>query len=135
MATTGDDDRGDPAWVDEDAGPLVRSYTLTRGRTTGTRYDLSALVSVRRGVHLSPSLRLGPEHLRILDLCAARPLALAELSAVLGWPLTAIRVLVDDLGERQLATVTDPSATAAPGTTGRFSRRTLEQILDGLTRL
>lgn len=120
----------DDEWVDEAAGPLVRSYTITGGRTHGTKYDLSALVSARAGANPSLLRRLGPEHQRILGLCADRPLALAELSGNLDLPLTTIRVLVDDLREQHLVSVTDSSAEV-----GRFNRPTLEKILNGLARL
>ena len=43
----------DSEWLDQDAGPVVRPYALTGGRTrpVGERFDLLALVTRGRGVH------------------------------------------------------------------------------------
>src|SRR6266487_446858 len=60
-------------WLDEEAGPVVRPYALTRGRTrpTGETLDLIALVTAIRGVEVDP-VGLDPEHLALLR-CAGCP--------------------------------------------------------------
>jgi hypothetical protein len=57
-------------WLDEEAGPVVRPYALTRGRTrpTGEALDLIALVTAVRGVEVNP-MGLDPEHLALLRMC------------------------------------------------------------------
>lgn len=121
-------------WVDAAAGPIVRSFTATGGRTTRTRRDVAALV-VTRATQFSSRAALGPEPLRILELCAQRPLAVAELSAVLGLPLNAIHVLLDDLLDRDLVSIMDTAHTAGRAGSARLERQVLQRVLDGLARL
>jgi len=117
-------------WVDEHAGPVVRPYAMTRGRTrpvTG-RFDLVSLVTA---THLLPTrdLGLGPEHLAIVRLCH-RPLSVAELAAYLDLPLGTIRVMLGDLLERGLVLVREP---AAAGALPHIS--IIEAAIDGLRAL
>src|SRR6266516_299344 len=68
-------------WLDEEAGPVVRPYALTRGRTrpTGETLDLIALVTAIRGVEVDP-VGLDPEHLALLAMCRL-PASVADLAA------------------------------------------------------
>src|SRR5699024_12264887 len=87
---------GDPAG-DSPAGPLVRPYTMTRGRTRprdGTaRLDMITIVMA---AHDPGSGSWEPEQEAILRLCR-RPMSVGELSARLDLPLAVVKVLLRDL--------------------------------------
>ncbi|MFI6843887.1 DUF742 domain-containing protein [Kitasatospora sp. NPDC050467] len=90
-------------WYDDEAGPLVRPYAMTRGRTrpTGREFDLIALV-VSDVPHPAdfpdaPDAPVGPEQGLILDLCRGNALSVAEIAADLDLPLGVVRVLLGDL--------------------------------------
>ncbi|GDY31546.1 DUF742 domain-containing protein [Gandjariella thermophila] len=116
-------------WVDEAAGPVVRPYALTGGRTgaAGERLDLAAqVVATRARTNLAG---LQPEHLRILELCQ-RPWSIAELAVYVDVPLAVAKVLVGDLVERGDVTVRPPVQPAhAP------DRHLLQAVLDGIRAL
>ncbi|MFD6417904.1 DUF742 domain-containing protein [Streptomyces sp. NPDC060194] len=103
-----------PLWFDDDAGPVVRPYAMTRGRTRSpaqSRLDLIALVVVEpyaedTGVVLDRSL--SPEHVEIVELCDLAPRSIAELAAGLDLPVGVVRVLVGDLVDDALVHVTRP---------------------------
>lgn len=97
------------AWLDEAAGPVVRPYTMTGGRTrpSGDGFDLVAFVlTVEPAPHPTP--RLQPEHMAALDLCR-QPLSVAEVSSQLDLPVGVVRVLLSDLLEEQLIMVREPA--------------------------
>lgn len=97
------------AWVDDAAGPVVRPYTLTGGRTrpSGEGFDLVAFVlTVESAPPRNP--RLHPEHLAALEVCR-QPLSVAECASRLNLPLGVVRVLLGDLLEEQLIMVREPS--------------------------
>jgi hypothetical protein len=100
----------DELWVDDHAGPVVRPYAITRGRTRHERaeFDIISLVTV---VHTPTSLDLGigPEHSAILRLCD-QPQSVAEIAAYLELPLGTIRVMLGDLLERGLVQIQEPDA-------------------------
>jgi hypothetical protein len=86
-------------WFDDEAGPLVRPYAMTGGRTRpgseGARLDLIAQVVAEPGAVDDPSL--APEHTAILALCRREPLSVAELAADSDLPVGVVRVLLGDL--------------------------------------
>ena len=85
-------------WVDQDAGPVVRPYALTGGRTqpvTGAILDLIAVVVAAARVD-GDELRLSPEHRRILGLCRA-PATVADVASATSLPVGVVRVLLADL--------------------------------------
>ncbi|WP_299541283.1 DUF742 domain-containing protein [uncultured Streptomyces sp.] len=99
-------------WYDADAGPVVRPYAMTRGRTgsaTRHRLDLIALV-VPEPAADDPGRdqMLSPEHVEIVELCHPMPQSIAELAAGLDLPVGVVRVLVGDLVEEELVHVTRP---------------------------
>ncbi|MEV1055460.1 DUF742 domain-containing protein [Streptomyces sp. NPDC049887] len=101
-----------PRWYDDDAGPVVRPYAMTRGRTTSTaehRLDLIALV-VPEPAAQDPGRdqTLSPEHVEIVERCCTTPQSIAELAAGLDLPVGVIRVLVGDLVDGALVHVTRP---------------------------
>jgi hypothetical protein len=122
----------DDGWYDEAAGPLVRPYAITSGRTPSAsaraQLDLSTQVMTLRTV--TDQAGLTPEHLAIKQLCQ-RPLSVAELAVHLDLPLGVVRVLCGDLIERGVVITRSPSTqpAAAP------DRELLQAVLDGLSKL
>ena len=98
----------DDHWLDEEAGPVVRPYALTRGRTraSGETLDLIAIITAVRGVRVDPS-SLDPEHLAVLHL-SRLPASVADLAADLDLPLGVVRILLGDLQERSLVAIHHP---------------------------
>lgn len=105
---TGAEEPAAERWVDEHAGPVVRPYAMTRGRTRPTRanFDLITLVISVRPVP-SVEIGLGPEHLAIITLCQ-RHLSVAEVAAHLKLPVGTVRVLLDDLLDGGYVAVREP---------------------------
>ncbi|WP_037670917.1 DUF742 domain-containing protein [Streptomyces griseus] len=106
------DGQGRSHWFDDEAGPVVRPYAMTRGRTTSAgqhRLDLIAVVVAEPHVddpEADPSL--SPEHVDIVDLCRDTPQSVAELAADLNLPIGVVRVLVGDLVDAELVHVNRP---------------------------
>jgi hypothetical protein len=128
MAAT--DDAPEEVWLDEDAGPVVRPYAVTRGRTRSNagEFDLIALVVATQPVS-ALDVGLSPEHVSIVLLCQ-RPLSVAEISAHLDLPVGIVRVLLGDLvDEGLILTHQPPAATQAP------SQRVLKAVINGLRSL
>ncbi|THA30569.1 DUF742 domain-containing protein [Streptomyces sp. A0958] len=101
-----------PRWYDADAGPVVRPYAMTRGRTSSAsrhRLDLIAIV-VPEPAADDPGRdqMLSPEHVEIVELCSELPQSIAELASALDLPVGVVRVLVGDLVEDELVHVTRP---------------------------
>ncbi|MFV5997873.1 DUF742 domain-containing protein [Streptomyces sp. NPDC056231] len=99
-------------WYDADAGPVVRPYAMTRGRTSSAsrhRLDLIAVV-VPEPAADDPGRdqTLSPEHVEIIELCSTMPQSIAELASGLDLPVGVVRVLVGDLVEDELVHVTRP---------------------------
>ncbi|QXJ24684.1 DUF742 domain-containing protein [Actinomadura graeca] len=130
---------GVTAWFDDAAGPVVRPYALTGGRThyEGAELDLVALM-----VAADPPGSAGdpppasaspwapePEHEMILELCRT-PLSVAEIASDLELPLGVVRVLLGDLLDHSLIQVRRPAPVA------QFpSERVLKEVIDGIRAL
>lgn len=122
-------------WYDAEAGPLVRPYAVTGGRTRsgpgGVRFDLIALVEAddaaadRRGASL-----LGPEHRALLSLCGQDARSVAELSADADLPVGVVRVLLGDLLEAGCVRVSRPVPPARLP-----DEWVLREVIDGLRAL
>jgi hypothetical protein len=97
-------------WFDDAAGPVVRPYAVSRGRTRsyGEALDLLAVVIGRAP---SPGDRrwLDPEHLRLLSLCR-QPMTVADLASDMELPLGVVRVLLGDLQYWDLISVRPPQS-------------------------
>jgi hypothetical protein len=117
-------------WLDEEAGPVVRPYALTRGRTrpSGERLDLIAIITAVRGVR-TDMVGLDPEHRSLLRRCRL-PMSVADLAADLDLPVGVIRILLGDLRERSLISVHNPIPPARLP-----DPRILQEVVDGLRRL
>ncbi|MGY0488036.1 DUF742 domain-containing protein [Streptomyces sp. WG-D5] len=122
-------------WFDQEAGPLVRPYAMTGGRTApgpqGARFDLIALVSLDTaapGAHEDTTL--GPEHRSIIELCRTETQTVAELAASTDVPVGVIRVLLGDLLELACVQVSRPvPPTQLP------DEKILREVIDGLRAL
>ncbi|MEU4773054.1 DUF742 domain-containing protein [Micromonospora sp. NPDC023633] len=100
-------------WLDDDAGPVVRPYTLTGGRVRSGAdgFDLVAYVLAEAAADPTVHPDLHPEHRRLVEL-AARPVPVAELAADLDLAVGVVRVLLGDLRARGLIAVHQPTAAA-----------------------
>lgn len=88
---------GGERWLDDAAGPIVRPYAMTRGRTApwGVRLDLVTIL-VATGRAPIEHMRVSPEQRRLLIL-AGRPSTVADLASEIDLPLGVVRVLLGDL--------------------------------------
>ncbi|MGW2294611.1 DUF742 domain-containing protein [Streptomyces violaceorubidus] len=121
-------------WYDTEAGPLVRPYAMTGGRTqpgpTGVRFDLIALVTRAAGAPDVDDTVLGPEHRTLIDLCRTETQSVAELAADADLPVGVVRVLLGDLVELGRVTVSRPVPPAHLP-----DERILREVIDGLRAL
>ncbi|MER5730396.1 DUF742 domain-containing protein [Streptomyces sp. NPDC002138] len=122
-------------WYDADAGPLVRPYAMTGGRTKpgphGVRFDLIALVVVEPGaVDAAEESLLGPEHRALLGLCRSETQSVAELAADADLPVGVVRVLLGDLLEAGHVRVSRPVPPAQLP-----DERILREVIEGLRAL
>ncbi|MFJ5773875.1 DUF742 domain-containing protein [Streptomyces sp. NPDC093094] len=122
-------------WYDGEAGPLVRPYAMTGGRTrpgpTGVRFDLIALVTLGPGAAgIEDDTALGPEHRTLADLCRPETQSVAELAAGADLPVGVVRVLLGDLLEIGCVTVTRPVPPAQLP-----DERILREVIAGLRAL
>jgi hypothetical protein len=122
MAAAGDDD----VWLDDDAGPLIRPYTVSAGRTRPTvELDLLSLV-----IATTQTLRgMDPEHIKVLGLCRS-PISVAEVAAHMRLPVVVTKVLLADLVDCEAMAMRAPRSTS-----GATDRVLLEKLLDGLQRI
>jgi Protein of unknown function (DUF742) len=121
---------GEERWLDRDAGPVVRPYALTRGRTqsAGAQLGLTDLVEAEKA-RAGETRGLPPEHRRLLALCA-RPAAVADLASDVDLPLGVVRVLIGDLCQQGVVRVV---RRTEQGTASDAS--VLRSVLDGLRAL
>ncbi|MET7813788.1 DUF742 domain-containing protein [Streptomyces sp. NPDC005395] len=121
-------------WYDNEAGPLVRPYAMTGGRTRpgpkGVRFDLIALVTRAAGGPDVADGALGPEHRTLIRLCGTETQSVAELAADADLPVGVVRVLVGDLVELGCVTVSRPVPPAQLP-----DERILREVIDGLRAL
>ncbi len=90
----------------DDYGPIVRPYALTRGRTRSSHDEelrIETLIS-STGLGASIGNRLDLEHRRIIALCQ-HVLSVAEISARLHLTLGVTRVIVGDMVQDGLVTI------------------------------
>jgi hypothetical protein len=121
----------DERWLDAQAGPVVRPYALTRGRTrhSGEAFDLVATVTATRGQ--AADLRvLAPEHISVLQLARA-PTTVVDIASDVDLPLGVVRILLADLRELGLVAIRAP----VPTKPRQIDRNTLREVLHGLRRL
>jgi hypothetical protein len=125
--------RAGDKWVGRAAGPVVRPYALTGGRTEpvgGEVLDLIAVVvAAGQTAAADDPVGLSPEHRRILSLCR-RPVTLADLASDIALPLGVVRVLLADLIlQRRITLLPQRRAGEQP------SADLLREVLHGLRAL
>ncbi len=120
----------DAVWLDAEAGPVVRPYALTQGRTrhAGESFDLVATVMATAYVP-GDLAALAPEHVSVLQL-ARTPTTVADIASDLDLPLGVIRVILADLREFGLVVIRTPVVLAE-----RIDTHTLREVLNGLRGL
>jgi hypothetical protein len=120
----------DERWMDAEAGPVVRPYALTQGRTrhAGASFDLVATVMATRARVADPS-SMAPEHMNVLQLARA-PTTVADIASDVDLPLGVVRIILADLRELGLVAISTPVAP-----TTRIDTHTLREVLNGLRGL
>jgi hypothetical protein len=118
---------GRESWYDDKAGPMVRPYAVTRGRTRSNRPDLNMITLVI--ARYSDTGGLDYEYAEVLRLCN-QPLSVAEIGAKLNMPLAVAKILIGDLIEQgYLLFQAPPTAVDEP------NMDILQAVLDGIRRL
>ncbi len=120
-------------WVDREAGPVVRPYALTGGRTDPSGDTVLDLISVIVACRPSPtpaqSPGLSPEHRKLIGM-SQDPTTVADAAADLALPVGVVRVLLSDLVEQGMITV-----QPRPAVRRQASPDLLKEVLDGLRSL
>ncbi|MER5252350.1 MULTISPECIES: DUF742 domain-containing protein [unclassified Streptomyces] len=122
-------------WYDHEAGPLVRPYAMTGGRTQpgpgGEHFDLIALVTLDANAPgPGDDTALGPEHRSLIELCRTETQSVAELAADADLPVGVVRVLLGDLLEMGCVKVSRPVPPAQLP-----DEKILREVIDGLRAL
>jgi hypothetical protein len=120
-------------WRRRDAGPVVRPYAVTGGRTEPGDGEVLDLITVVVVTGQPPDAadpgQLTPEHRKILARCRQQ-VTVADLGADLGLPVGVVRVLLADLIELGVVAVV-PKRPANE----RGGNDVLREILNGLRAL
>jgi Protein of unknown function (DUF742) len=121
---------GGERWFDQEAGPVVRLYALTRGRAApvGPVLDVVDMVVAANPPDVHAKKWLPPEHRLLHELCGT-PIAVADLASETGLPLGVVQVLLSDLHRHGLVSVVKP----IKGSTADES--VLKSVLEGLRAL
>jgi DNA-directed RNA polymerase specialized sigma24 family protein len=118
------------AWLDQDAGPVVRPYTLTGGRSRPITGGLSLLTHVEALYAPEADLiNLQPEHRAILTMTRTA-LSMAEIAARLDLPVGVVRVLIGDLLHENLVSTFESDTAVNPP-----DENILQAVIDGLRAL
>jgi hypothetical protein len=118
-------------WYDRDAGPVVRPYAVTKGRTmpaSDSYVGLIDMVIAEGRPQLPPEARLNSEHRRLLSMCR-HPGTVVDLASDAGLPVGVVRVLLSDLAAwGAVRVVQSPRGRV-------IDERLLKDVLDGLQAL
>ncbi|HEX9033768.1 MAG TPA: DUF742 domain-containing protein [Streptosporangiaceae bacterium] len=117
-------------WLDREAGPFVRPYAITRGRTAPAAGSVGLIdvVVAMTDPELAAGQRLGPEHRQLLARCR-QPVTVVDLASDVDLPVGVVRVLLSDLSEHGIVRLV--STQRGPVT----NQRLLSEVLDGLQAL
>jgi hypothetical protein len=88
-------------WFDREAGPIVRPYAMTRGRTMPAADAFIGLIDTvlaEERPQLPIEARLNSEHRRLLRRLA-QPVTVVDLASDAGLPVGVVRVLLSDLAQ------------------------------------
>ena len=118
-------------WVGREAGPVVRPYAVTKGRTmpaADAYVGLIDMVIAEDRPQLPAGARLNSEHRRLLGMCR-HPGTVVDLASDAALPVGVVRVLLSDLAAwGAIRVVRSPR--------GRVTdERLLKDVLDGLLAL
>lgn len=119
---------GRDSWVDDEAGPLVRPYAMTRGRTRPANRDLN-MITLVVAVKDEIDTALDADYVQILELCR-NPMSIAELAAHMDVPIVVVKVLLSDLVERGEVIARNPARDVRVP-----DMKLLQAVLDGVRRL
>jgi hypothetical protein len=115
-------------WCDAEAGPLVRLYAITGGRTEASPGDFTLGAIVQRVPGARPAGDLSEVQSAIVEL-AERPVSVSEIAARMGLPLGTVRVILGDLRETGLVAVPESRDTTQTPT-----MQLLQRVLVGLNK-
>jgi hypothetical protein len=121
-------DHGQP--FEDDPGPLVRPFAVTRGRAGKDLHSLDILTLVMSARSVADTTGLDREYREILRLCQRRALSVAEIAAHLNLLLAAVKVLVSDLIDTGHLIHRPPRPAAA-----KPDIKLLQAVLDGVRKL
>ena len=118
-------------WVGREAGPVVRPYAVTKGRTmpaADAYVGLIDMVIAEDRPQLPAGARLNSVHRRLLGMCR-HPGTVVDLASDAALPVGVVRVLLSDLAAwGAIRVVRSPR--------GRVTdERLLKDVLDGLQAL
>ena len=118
-------------WLGREAGPIVRPYAVTKGRTAPAAGSYVGLIDVVTAVadpQLPADTRLSREHRQLLSYCR-QPITVVDLASDIDLPVGVVRVLLSDL--RQYGALRVVATSPGPVTNDRL----LRDVLDGLQTL
>jgi hypothetical protein len=118
-------------WYDDAAGPLIRPYAVTGGRTSSNWRDLDMITLVVAARWDTSVERMGHEYTDIVRLCG-HPISVAEVSASLSLPLAVTKILIGDLIEAGYLIFRAPPGGAANHS---GDLHLLQAVLDGVRKL
>ncbi|MFI8975345.1 DUF742 domain-containing protein [Nocardia asteroides] len=117
-------------YEDDDPGPLVRPFALTRGRAGRDLPELDILTLVISVGYDADVNKLDREYAQIFQLCRNQPLSIVEIAAHLNLLLVTVKVLVSDLiAAGYVIFRSPPRADAGP------DPELLQAVLDGIRNL
>jgi hypothetical protein len=117
-----------PEDLELEATELVRAYVITKGRGLPDEDQLSLITLVTASPEqVQRPLRLSPEEQRLLDICSAGYLAVAEIAGHTRLPLGVVRIMLAGLTEAGYLITRPPVARARLA-----DRELLEEVLNGL---
>ncbi|MGW5112902.1 DUF742 domain-containing protein [Nocardia sp. NPDC004123] len=115
---------------DEDPGPLIRPFAVTRGRAGSGSHNLDLLTLVVTVGSETDAVTLEREYGAIVHMCQGRPLSIAEIAAHLNLLVAAVKVLISDLINSGYVIVRSPVTTG-----NRPDSLLLQAVLDGVRKL
>jgi hypothetical protein len=122
---------GDDAWFDQDAGPLIRPFAMTRGRARADRHALNMITLVLAVRSPAEAAELDRERTAIVRMCQSRPLSVAEVAAKMNMLMVVVKVLISDLIDDGFLV----RQTSALPRVNAPDMDLLQAVLDGVRRL
>jgi DNA-directed RNA polymerase specialized sigma24 family protein len=122
--------RDDGSPFEDDPGPLVRPFAVTRGRAGKDLRSLDILTLVMAARTDADITGLDREYREILRLCQHRALSVVEIAAHMNLLLAAVKVLASDLIDAGYLIHRPPRPTAA-----KPDIQLLQAVLEGVRKL